>query len=175
MNVKGILAICIFLAVILSLASPALAEQISVSVEPSGVKEFWGITDVEKGKEVCLKVTIKNTGNIALEGFYIKFWLKKPDGTETDAKWLPFSDVLQPGDSVNYKILTGTTADQVGTWTAYVELYTYDKEHLLDSDSKDFEVVEQVPQAEITITDVVGYTAAGSMLVAGLYLLRRYV
>lgn len=145
--------------------------------EPVGVKDFWGITDVGQGEKikVKVKVSVKSTSPVPLEGYCVKVIFRKPDGVVLNPIWFCRDTVIQPGQSETVTLVTGVTADQLGTWTVWVKLYTRDKQNHLDTAEATFNVVKRLPDAEITITDVIGYTALASMLIGGLYAIRRFV
>jgi len=163
---------------ILSASLPALAQtqQTSFDVSPVAVRDFWGILDVEEGQKIAVKVKVgvQYESPKSLDGFWLKIRFKKPDGSYTDWKWYDFTDeYISRGSSKTYTVKTGVTADQVGWWTVYVELYDKDKEHRLNYDSDQFRVVEVLPAAWIHIEEVAGYIAVAGLILAGLYLARR--
>ena len=166
----------ISLLIALILVSPALAQTLSFDVKTVGVRDFWGVLNVEEGQKIAVKVKIgvEYESPKSLDGFWLKIRFKKPDGSYTDWRWYDFTDeYISRGSTKIYTVKTGVTADQVGWWTVYVELYDKSKEHRLNYDSDGFRVVEVLPAAWIHIEEIAGYVSVAGLIITGIYLARR--
>jgi len=172
-------AILIFsLVLILLTLIPVQAQQLAkVDVKPIGVEDFWGITDVERGQRIAVKVEVgvHYESPTALDGFWLKIRFKKPSGSYTDWKWFDYTDeYISRGSVKEYLVKTGEVADEEGTWVVYVELWDKSKESRINYDSTSFKVVKTLPAAWINIKSVVGYATAAALLLAlAAYALRR--
>ena len=156
---------------------PAQAQvpKASLDSEPVGVKDFWGVMDVELGKKIQLKVkvSVASDSPVDLDGFWFGVYFVKPDGTITDMEWFDFTDEnIGKGKSKSYTLKTSTEADQLGEWIAAVGLFAKDKETLLDGDTKKFKVTAK-PEATVTIEEITGYSAVAGLIAAGIYIARR--
>jgi len=156
---------------------PAQAQvpKASLDSKPVGVKDFWGVMDVELGKKIQLKVkvSVASDSPVDLDGFWIVVYFKRPSGGFTLPEWFDFTDeYISKGSSKSYTLKTSTEADELGTWTAYVTLKDKDKSVTLDQDSKDFKVTAK-PEATITIEEITGYSAVAGLIAAGIYIARR--
>ena len=172
-------AILIFsLILTLLVPNPVQAQQLAkVDVKPIGVEDFWGITDVERGQKIAVKVEVgvQYESPRALDGFWLKIRFKKPSGSYTSWKWFDYTDeYISRGTVKQYLVKTGEVADEEGTWTVYVELWDKDKENRINYDSANFKVVETLPAAWVNVKTVVGYAAAAALALAlAAYALRR--
>lgn len=166
--------ICLLLLVVVATPLALAWSRVTIESDVEGIKTFWGITDVEKGKKIKVNVKVTNTGSIPIKGYLISCFFRKPDGTTTDLLWFDLSDkILEPGKSHYYALLTGVVADQVGTWKVTVGFHKVDKS-IIDTDSKTFEVKEpENVKGEITILTIVGYTSFAAVIGGGLLLIRR--
>jgi len=171
------LAVLFSLTLIILTLNPAQAQYVAeIDSKPVGVEDFWGIMDVEKGLKIAVKVEVgvHYESPKSLDGFWLKIRFKKPDGSYTDWEWYDFTDeYISKGSTKTYTVKTGVTADQVGWWTVYVELYDKSKENRINYDSDSFKVVEILPAAWVNIKTVTGYTAVAGLIMAGIYLARR--
>ena len=164
-------------SILILILAPVQAQvpKASLSSEPVGVKDFWGVMDVELGKKIQVKVKVQVASDSPedLDGFWITVYFKRPSGGFTLPEWFDFTDeYIGKGESKSYVLETNTEANELGKWTVYVVLYGSDKKTKLDEASKDFEVVGK-PKATITIEEVAGYTAVAGLIMTGIYLARR--
>jgi len=170
--------IIVSLIALLIVAIPVLAQIPigSVDAEADGIKNFWGVQSVKKGQKIQVDVTVKNTGTIDMDGFWITLNFKKPDGTYTDLIWFDLTGtVLKPGDTWSAGLKSDYVADQIGTWTAIVNLRANNEaKTTIAFDTATFEVVEELPKGTITITGLVGYGTLATIIGAGIYAIRRY-
>jgi len=170
---KNILLLVFFILTYIALLQPIQAQnpQTLIDAEPLGVKDFWRITDIQKGQKIAVKVKIgvQKESPRSLDGFWIRVNLTKPSG-ETIEKWFDYTDeIISRGSEKSYTLKTGVLADQVGTWKVYVELWDKDKKSRINYDSATFKVVENLPPP-----GEVGYLVVGGLVVAGaLIALRR--
>jgi len=161
----------ITLIIITTLIFPAQAQILaSIDAGPAGVRDFFGVTNVQEGQYILVKVKVgvHYESPKALDGFWLKIIFSKPDGS-TVAKWFDYTDeYISRGSEKSYAVRTGVLADQVGTWQVSVELYDKDK-NFINSDSASFEVVESLPPP-----GEAGYLVVGGLIMAGaLIALRR--
>ena len=170
-RVKSTLILILITTIALS-AVPALTQTLAtVDVEPVGVKDFWGVMDVQEGQYIAIRVKIgvHYESPVSLDGFWLYVKLTKPNG-EVVEKWFDYTgEYISKGSERTYTVKTGVLADQVGTWSVYVELWDKDKENRINYDSASFEVVKSLsPPGEV------GYLIVGGLVVAGaLIALRR--
>ena len=156
---------------------PAQAQvpKASLDSEPLGVKDFWGVMDVELGKKIQLKVkvSVASDSPVDLDGFWIYVYFIDPDNKLRGKEWFDFTDeYIRKGESKSYTLKTSVEADKLGEWMACVILYASDKKTNLDETSKKFKVVAK-PEATITIEEITGYTAVAGLIAAGIYIARR--
>ena len=163
---------------VLALLVPASAQtlyQTSLDVSPVGVKDFWGVTDVQEGQYIAIKVKIgvQYESPVSLDGFWLYVKLTKPNG-EVVEKWFDYTnEYISKGSERTYTVKTGVLADQVGTWSVYVELWDKNKENRINYDSASFRVVEVLPAAWIHVEEVVGYVSVAGLILGGIYALAR--
>jgi len=131
------------------------------------------------GQKIQLQVTVgvHDVSPVPLNGFYLKVWFTKPDGTSTNPEWFDYStEYIGKASSKTYTISTNTIADQPGTWVAYVDLYMTDKTTKINGASATFNVESPVPAGYVTINQVVGYGVLTVALVGSvLFAARRGV
>ena len=162
----------IFIIIPLSHFQPVQAQTLAkVDISPAGVRDFFGVTNVQKGQHILVnvKIGVEYESPKSLDGFWLKIVFLKPDNTKTPDVWFDYTnEYISRGSEKSYTVRTGVLADQVGTWQVSVELYDKDKNFII-SDSARFEVVESLPPP-----GEVGYLIVGGLVVAGaLIALRR--
>lgn len=149
---------------------PSLALKPDVSINIGEGAEVLG-KSVEYGKKIEFRVRIcvKSTSPVPLDGFHIVISFRKPDG-----KWLfaekTVNDYIPIGKCKDYNFRLDYVADQIGTWKYIVSLYTKDKEHKLDEEEGTFEVYG-LPEAEVDVLEIVSWAVAASMAITGVALI----
>jgi hypothetical protein len=171
--------ILIFLAIaLMAHTATALATPITdINAETAGVEDFWGVTDVEQGDKIAVKVDISLASNspVPLNGYWIKITLRKPSNAIVEKWFDKTSDVISPGSGKSITCYTGVVADELGTWDVFAYLYDKDKQVQLDYDETQFTVVEKTPIVYITIKQIVGYATAAVILIGGWYGIRSWL
>jgi len=173
-----VLAVMLGSTLVVSAQKPVVSTSMSLYNAPKGF--FTQAYTVKKGEtiQITVDVEVVSTSPAPLNGFWVYIQLKKPDGSTVDT-WADLtSETVNIGEKRTYWINTGIKADQVGSWGAWVYLcMEKDLSSVLAYDSANFDVVEQIPQANITITDVAGVSVVGASLgslAAAIYVLSRF-
>lgn len=111
------------------------------------------VTSLYLGEKILIRtdVRVSPTSPSPLNGFCVYYKLVKPS-REVLSGWACNPDTYQPGERVRFNIVTGITADEVGKWGVYVDLYTYDKQIKLSSDYNEFTVISYAPSPTPTPT-----------------------
>lgn len=167
---RGIIPLVLLVAIALSMIPSASANSI-VKADVGVNSGFFIQAPPLVGQKIQLQVTVgvHDISPVPLNGFFLKVWFKKPDGTTTTPEWFDYStEYIGKAISKTYTVNTNTIADQAGQWTVYVDLYMTDKTTKINGATATFTVENPVPAGYVTINQVVGYGILSFALVSSL-------
>ena len=176
--------------------STAVAQTVDGSIQ---IDQDYTIAELPKlGQKIKILVTVSTskTSPVPINGFWLAVIFQKPSGAMTNSEWFDFTtEVIPIGQAKRYYLATNTVADQPGKWRVYVELYTADKKHRINTALAIFYVSSTtptptppppiptptptptpppIPEGSVRIEQIMGYTAGAlGMLAAALYFMRR--
>lgn len=173
---REVIPLMVLIAVALAMVPAASANSIvKADIEVNSGFLIQAPPTVGQKIQLQLTVGVHDISPVPLNGFYLKVWFKKPDGTTTTPEWFDYStEYIGKAISKTYTVSTNTIADQVGQWTVFVDLYMTDKVTKINGATATFTVENSVPAGYVIINQVVGYGILSFAVIASaLYAVSR--